>query len=159
LSSEKIYFLSKPLKRTTFLWAKCLSTLTISLIITLLSCCILFGIAIYEYITWTNNIFDMRRSENPYAIFGSYLSIAIFGSFVATIWKYQSHGGVWIIICFGMVLIYVVMYPMLVNIDKEDFSDNERFWWLMIPILLYLPLSVIFSLIGAKIFMRSEIES
>jgi hypothetical protein len=83
----------------------------------------------------------------------------LFSSFVATIWKYQSRGGVWIMLCFALVLIYAIIFPMYANITDSDFSKTERFWWLMIPVILYLPLGTVLSLIGANIFIKSEIES
>ncbi|MDR3257564.1 MAG: hypothetical protein LBT17_02095 [Mycoplasmataceae bacterium] len=159
ISSEKIYFLSKPLKRTTFLLAKCIATLTIAFIVAFACFVILLGIAIWLMIKYDNNIFSFKKCVNPFGLFGSWISILLFSSFVATIWKYQSRGGVWIMLCFALVLIYAIIFPMYANITDSDFSKTERFWWLMIPVILYLPLGTVLSLIGANIFIKSEIES
>jgi ABC-type transport system involved in multi-copper enzyme maturation permease subunit len=85
INSENIYFLSKSIKRSTFLSAKCLSTLTISFFIALPTILILVGIASYESMVNKNNIFDISRGENSYAIFGSFLAILVFSSFISTI--------------------------------------------------------------------------
>jgi ABC-type transport system involved in multi-copper enzyme maturation permease subunit len=85
ISSEKIYFLSKPIKRGTFLCGKCLSTLTISLLFVMPTILVIVGIAVFEATAHNKNIFDVSRAENPYAMFGSFLVILIFSSFISTI--------------------------------------------------------------------------
>jgi ABC-type transport system involved in multi-copper enzyme maturation permease subunit len=127
ISSEKIYVLSKPIKRGTFLLGKCLSTFTTSLLFASPTILILVGIAIFEAVHHNLNIFDVSRAENPYAIFGSFIAILIFSSCIATIWKYQTRGGILMIACFGILLIYVILYPMLVDSWESDFSNVTRF--------------------------------
>jgi hypothetical protein len=120
---------------------------------------ILCAISIYEIVAHGENIFDMNKAENPYAIFGSFIAILLFSSFISTIWKYQTRGGIWILLCFGILLIYVVLYPMLVGVFDGDFSNNGRFWWLLLPIPICLTLGIIGTVLGAYIFIKSEIES
>jgi hypothetical protein len=101
----------------------------------------------------------VSRAENPYAMFGSFLVILIFSSFISTIWKYQTRGGIWIIACFGILLIYVVLYPMLVNVWASDFTNTGRLWWLLLPVPICIFLTIIGTTLGSYIFIKSEIES
>jgi ABC-type transport system involved in multi-copper enzyme maturation permease subunit len=94
ISSEKIYILSKPIKRGTFLSGKCLSSFTVAFMFALPTMLVLGGVATYEAIARHTNIFDVSKAENPYAIFASFIIILIFSSFISTIWKYQTRGGI-----------------------------------------------------------------
>jgi ABC-type Na+ efflux pump permease subunit len=85
ISNEKIYILSKPIKRGTFLCGKCLSTLTVAFLFAMPTILILIGIAVYELLAHQQNIFDITQADNPYAIFGSFIAILIFSSFISTI--------------------------------------------------------------------------
>jgi hypothetical protein len=123
----------------------------------------LVGIVLFEWFGHGLNIFDVSRGENPYAIFGSFLMILLFGSFISTIWHYQTRGGISIIICFSLVLIYVIIFPMLTQLSNPswaaDFTDFLRFLWLLLPLPIYFLLLVSIGLPGIFIFMKSEVES
>jgi hypothetical protein len=101
----------------------------------------------------------MQKGENPYAIFGSFIAILLFSSFVSTIWKYHTRGGVWMMFCFGVLLVYVILYPMLGAVWDGDFSDTARFWWLISPVFICFAFTTIGCILGAYIFIKSEIES
>ena len=159
INDEKIYFLSKDIKKSTFIFAKCMSSFTIAFLMTLISSLILlviYGIGITQ---WDNNIFKLKHGVNAASIFGSFLVLTIFGSMIATIWKYQTRSSVNIFICGGLLAIYCYCFLLLTkNLQESDLDDELRFWWLTSPILIFIPLTVILGSIGFAIFMRKETD-
>jgi hypothetical protein len=57
------------------------------------------------------------------------------------------------------MLIYAIIYPMVVNVWEADFTNYERFWWLMLPVPTCMLLTIISVALGAYIFIKGEIES
>jgi ABC-type transport system involved in multi-copper enzyme maturation permease subunit len=85
IHNEKIYVLSKPINRSTFLFAKCMSSLTMSVLLAIPTILMLSIIAICEAAILKINIFNIRYGENPYAIYGSFIMILIMSSFLSSV--------------------------------------------------------------------------
>jgi hypothetical protein len=85
--------------------------------------------------------------------------ILIMSSFLSSVWSYQTRKGIWIIVCFGLMLIYTILFPMLLDLSSSDFNNTNRFWWLLSPIIICFTLTVILTPIGYWAFSKNEIES
>jgi hypothetical protein len=168
INNEKIYYLSKPITRNGFLIGKCLSSFLVSLIVCLFNMLILGIVALYIYIKSKNstdvtreirNIFDHEWGSNAYSIFGSFIGIILFASTFATLFKYQTRGGVSLIVILSIFVIYIILYPLLNDMSHGDLSKKEVLWWVTLPIIFSVPLALGLGYLGWYIFLRSEIES
>lgn len=166
INNEKIYFLSKHIKRSVFLLAKCVSTIIVSLCITILGSLMLAIIGIYCWFKRHVNIFDDAHIHLPNKhgamaamIFGGYFVVAIIGGVIATVYKYQVRGGVCIIMCALAILIYTIIFPAFIKLYREDLDDKSRQLFLLLPLCIYPALGVIVTPIGWIIFLKSEVES
>lgn len=159
INNEKIYFLSKSITRSTFLFAKCFVTFSLGLIICLFCSLFLIIIALVEYYVKHETIFNHSHGNNAYSIFISFIVVTFFASFCSTIWKYIFKDGYSVILFSALILIYVIVFPLLVELDRSDFDDNSRLLWVTLPIGIYSFLTIIFGSIGYYIFSKSEIES
>ncbi|MDR0545837.1 MAG: hypothetical protein LBG49_02860 [Mycoplasmataceae bacterium] len=167
ITNEKIYFLSKPINRSVFLLAKCVSTIVVSLTITILGSLMLAFVAIYCILKNHVNIFNdthvgLTNKHGAYMasiIFGSYILLTIAGGIISTIYKYQVRGGVCIIMCAIAILIYTILFPTFVKLYQEDFNNHSRLLFISLPLGIYPLLTLITTPIGWVIFLKSEVES
>lgn len=159
INSEKIYFLSKPIKRSTFLFAKCLASFTLAILVAFICSLILLVIALVEYVNNREVVFKTANGNNAASIFISFLIICFFSSICSTIWTYFFRQGYSAILFAGLVLIYAILFPLVAELDRGDLTDHQRLLWVTLPIGIYLFLTAVFVLIGSWLFMKSEIES
>lgn len=161
INNEKIYLLSKPIKRSTFLFAKCLSSLTLAIVISFICSLILLCVALVEWTKKHEIVFQTKNGNNAASIFISFTMICCYGTICSTIWSYVFKQGYSVILSICLVLIYAVAFPLIYNgaIDRSDLGDLFRLLFVTLPIGIYLFLTIIFSSIGSWIFMKSEVES
>jgi hypothetical protein len=57
------------------------------------------------------------------------------------------------------MLIYVILFPQVVELGRSDFDDNSRLLWVTLPIGIYGLLTLSLGYLGSYIFIKSEIES
>jgi ABC-type multidrug transport system permease subunit len=122
-TAEKIYILSKPVKKGNFLIVKILSTITIALIFLILLISMFVGVTIWLHFK-TDSINVFKDHINPYAFFANLIIFSLFGSFLGTLLHYQIKNGITTLIALALSGAFVAVFMMLYPLSTTN-SDLE----------------------------------
>jgi hypothetical protein len=57
-----------------------------------------------------------------------------------------------------LLIIYIALFLLFTNnLSQSDIDDKLRFWWLVCPIIIFVPLTFSLGYIGFLIFNRKEV--
>jgi ABC-type transport system involved in multi-copper enzyme maturation permease subunit len=156
--SERVYILTKPIKKTSFLFSKFLSSFTICFAYILITMVFLFSVAACIYSTDMNfNIFNEKLC-NVWGLFGSFICLGLFTCSFSLLFRYLFKPGLSAIFSVCLAALFLVIYSMFISIDANH--PGPALWYTSItPSIVFFPLFLIVSAIGTYYFKNQEVAS
>lgn len=166
IHAELTYFLSKPIKRKTFILAKFLACATLSLLISLVNILFIFIIGLYMLIKKDGfNMFEYKSIHDKHKInffsllLISYLAIIIVSSTLSMMIRYNIRTELGVVFIILLYVIYVAIYPSRESTTNEEYDYYRVIWWTICPALISSALFFLFVPIFCILFKRKVIKS
>jgi ABC-type transport system involved in multi-copper enzyme maturation permease subunit len=152
----KMYYLSKPIKRSYFYIIK---TLVAYLVVLMFVLIVFIFYLIIHLILWsqTKTFSFLTTDMNPFGLFFSYAFIGCFGACIATLFT-QTRTRFIISLCIAIIsiLVYLFVFINYFNIGSNASQNNHNLWFSSItPIILY-SIGMLLTMIICLLLVKKE---